>query len=236
MMKVSSPAIPRTRELFWEPVSNRRWGAYISAIEQQMIDLAVSWSESPSTSLDIGAEGGRWSRVLAEKGWKTICTDIRKEALEICKQRIPSADCILVEKDSTSLPCDTESIGLLLAIEVHELVEQEWFVMEAKRTLMNNGLFVGVFQNRRSWRACLRNLKRDPSDSFRHYTAAYAPWRRLAMKHGLSMVKETGICWMPFGRMSDSRLIPMAVELERWLGLRRLPSLSPWIVFIAQKN
>lgn len=225
-----------TAGLFWEPVASRRWGRYISSIERQAIEFAMNRAPATGQALEVGAEGGRWSKMLADHGWQMTCTDINAAALEICQKRIPSAKCLLVDQDSTQFPCETNSVGLLLAIEVHELVEQEWFVLEARRVLTENGLFVGVFQNKRSWRAVLRNLKREANGEFKQYTASYAPWRTSMETQGFEMLKEVGLCWMPFGRTSNSPLIPMAVGIEKMLGLHRLPTLSPWIVFVARKT
>ena len=226
---------PNANDLYWEPIAERRWGQYITAIEQGAILQGHELAGAPATALEIGAEGGRWAKLLADLGWQMICTDINAGALAVCQQRIPSAKCVLVEQDSTEFPSDDESVRLLLAIEVHELVEQDWFTVEAARVLEPDGLFVGVFQNLHSWRAVIRNLKRDPEDSFKQYTAAYAPWRRHLVRSGFGMVREEGLCWMPFGRMSDSRLIPTSVAFERALGLRRIVRWSPWIVFVAKK-
>lgn len=222
-------------KLFWEPVAARRWGQYISAIELEAIQFALRQSATPTHALEIGAEGGRWSKILAHDGWQITCTDIDETALAVCQSRIPSANCILVNKNSTHFPCETNTVGMLLAIEVHEILEQDWFVLEAQRTLVDRGLFVGVFQNKQSWRGLLRNLKQD-RDGFKHYTASYKSWRSFMRKQGFEMLKEVGLCWMPFGRMSNSRLIPLAVCVEKWLGLRRIPTISPWIVFVARKD
>lgn len=225
-----------SHELFWEPVAERRWGSYISSIEREAIEFALKHVHASGQALEIGAEGGRWSKMLADRGWQLTCTEINAAALDVCQKRIPSANCILVDQSSSNFPCESNSIGILLAIEVHEVVEKEWFVLEAKRVLMENGVFVGVFQNTRSWRALIRNLKRNADDEFKHYTASYSPWRNFLRKQGFDILKETGLCWMPFGRTSDSVLIPAAVQLERLLGLRKLTTFSPWIVFVAQKN
>ncbi|MEM6468003.1 MAG: methyltransferase domain-containing protein [Planctomycetota bacterium] len=222
-------------DLFWEPISERRWGRYISASEHASLLQAHELAGSSATALEIGAEGGRWSKILADLGWQMVCTDIVADALDVCQRRIPSAKCVLVDRDAEDFPCDDVSIRLLLAIEVHELVEQDWFIDESARVLEQSGLFVGVFQNKHSWRAFIRNLKRDPEDSFQQYTAAYAPWRKKLVNRGFRMIREEGLCWMPFGRMSDSPLIPSAVRLEKALGLRRIARWSPWIVFVAQK-
>ncbi|HMO15789.1 MAG TPA: class I SAM-dependent methyltransferase [Pirellulaceae bacterium] len=239
MSSIASSNHPDTgdsTELFWEPVAERRWGQYISSIELEAIQFALKQVPAFGLALEIGAEGGRWSKILADQGWQMTCTDINADALTVCQKRIPGANCILVDQNSTQLPCDSNSVGILLAIEVHEIVEKEWFVHEANRVLSDNGVFVGVFQNARSWRALMRNLKRDADGEFIHYTASYAPWRTYMRKQGFKMLKEVGLCWMPFGRMSDSSLIPMAVRLEQLLRLRKITTFSPWIVFVAQKK
>ena len=133
-------------DLFWEPISERRWGKYISAVEHASLLQAHELAGSPATALEIGAEGGRWAKILADLGWQMVCTDIVADALDVCQERIPSAKCILVDREATDFPCDDESTRMLLAIEVHELVEQDWFIHEAARALETGGLFVGVFQ------------------------------------------------------------------------------------------
>jgi len=225
-----------SRGLFWEPVADLRWGKYISSIERHAIDFALSKTEVASLALEVGAEGGRWSKLLSDQGWRVTCTDINEDALKVCQNRIPSANCILVDKHATHFPCETDCLGMLLAIEVHELVEQKWFVLEASRTLKAHGLFVGVFQNKSSWRALVKNSLHEENDKLTHYTASYAPWRNQMRAQGFEMLLEMGICWMPFGRKSNSMLIPLAVRVEKWIGLRRLPSFSPWIVFVARKT
>lgn len=225
-----------TDALFWEPIAIRRWGEYISSIERQCIEFALRKFKNVGSSLEIGAEAGRWSKLLSDRSWQVTCTEINAAALDECQYRIPSAKCVLVDKESTQFPCPSNSMDLLLAIEVHELVEQEWFILESKRVLREGGLYVGVFQNIRSWRALMRNLKPDHECSFKHYTASYSPWRSSMRSHGFEMLKQVGCCWMPFGRMSDSPLIPAAVQIEKWLGLRKLYSISPWVVFVAKKT
>lgn len=50
------------------------------------------------------------------------------------------------------------------------------------------------------------------------------------------MLKEEGICWFPFGRDSDSPLVPLATRTEAALRLRRLSALSPWVLGVAAKR
>ena len=68
------------------------------------------------------------------------------------------------------------------------------------------------------------------------YKGPYTKWKRRVGEAGFQMVREEGLCWAPFGRSSNSRLIPIATKIEAMLGLRRLISYSPWVVFIARKE
>ena len=73
----------------------------------------------------------------------------------------------------------------------------------------------------------------DPDDS---YQIPYATFRRGLRRSGFEILAEEGYCWFPFWRESNSRLVPAAVQVEQWLGLRKLPTLSPWVITIARKT
>jgi hypothetical protein len=70
---------------------------------------------------------------------------------------------------------------------------------------------------------------------FDFYKLPYAPWRAKLIEAGFQLVHEEGFCWGPFGRASDSFLVPFFVNLERALQLNRAVGLSPWIAFIAKR-
>jgi hypothetical protein len=67
------------------------------------------------------------------------------------------------------------------------------------------------------------------------YAFSYGALRRSFCRAGFEIAYEEGLCWGPFGRASNSPLIPAFAKLERVLGLRRLTTLSPWVTFIARK-
>lgn len=226
------------QDTYWERSARNRWGSYITEVEKRAVlranDLAKGGTAT--TALEIGCEGGRWSKLLVDLGWDMVCTDIDPDAIAICQRRNPTAKCILVDKDDTTLPCETESLALLLCIEVDGVVADDWFVAEAFRALHRSGLVVGVLQNKLSFRGYFRHLISSARGGFDHYEAAYPSWRSRFCRRGFRMIYEEGICWFPFSRHSNSPLVPMFAEIERYLGLRRLPSVSPWIVFVAQKE
>ena len=187
-------------------------------------------------ALEVGAEGGRWSRVLAERGWSMTCTDINGKALRVCQERIPTSECILVDQESTALPAKDDSHDMVLCIEVGEVLESSWFLSELDRVLRPGGQLVCVFQNRDSLRALFRRQYTNRETTDPQYNVGYADWRRRLRASGFSISKEEGMCWMPFPRSSDSRMIPFFTFFEKAAGLRRFTSLSPWITLVAKKE
>lgn len=221
---------------FHENVARTRWGAYLTDIEKRAILRAHDLSRRPATALDIGADGGRWSTLLTDLGWSMICTDINDEALAICKERIPTANCILVRPDENKLPCESESVGLLLCMQVPPVLQADWFTSEAFRVLQDDGLIVGVTTNLLSFRGLFAHSRFSLTGSFDYYKLSYLSLRRKLLYSGYSILYEEGYCWFPFRRASNSVFVPYLVRLEKWFGLRKLPLISPWIVFIAQKS
>jgi hypothetical protein len=47
---------------------------------------------------------------------------------------------------------------------------------------------------------------------------------------------EKGFGWSPVSKTSNSLLVPLVASIERSLGLRKIVSLSPMVLFIAQKE
>lgn len=235
------PVQAHDETLQWENIGTKsRFGRYSSEIERRAILKANTLVTRPATAFEIGCEGGRWSKLLSDFGWRLICTDIDQHALAICKERIPTATCVRVSPDETKFPCNTESIALLLCIQVWPVIPADWFIDEAFRVLQKGGLIVGVVMNRSSWRGLLYHyvtpLRVRGSGQWYWFPFPYTAWRKEFCERGFTMVHEEGFGWPPFRRSSDSPLVPVAARIERYLGLRKLVSISPLIVFIARKD
>lgn len=224
---------PLTR---WEKIgTGTRWGRYTTAIIEDAVRRAIRLAGTPSAALDVGCEGGRWSLLAAEAGWSLTCTDVDADVLRLCAHRLPEATCILVSPTDTTLPCGDGTISLLLCLEVNPVMDSDWFMAEARRVLRPNGVMVGVLLNRLSLRGQLVRAKQSlglASMSFYRWT--YPGWRRRMQGTGLQIEHAEGFCWFPLSRASNSSLTSTFERLERVLGLRRIPFLSPWIVFIAR--
>ena len=220
---------------FWENVARASWGRYVASIERCTLLEAHAAYEAPGVGLEVGCEGGRWCRLLTELGWRMIATETNRQALQLCQERNPNVHCIHVREDVCTLPVDTASIDLLLCVEV-PVIDHDWFLWEASRVLKPGGIFVGSFMNLLSWRGIAANLKSKLSNKQPFYTRSYFSFRRSLRRTGFQIRTGHGYCWAPFGRHSDSRLVPLATALEQGLGLRRCLVFSPWIAFTAIRN
>ncbi len=221
---------------YWETAARTRWGAYISDVERQMIQLAHDLFPRTTSALEIGCGGGRWCRFLWELGWKVTCTDINEARLNLCKKIIPAAECTLVNPEDDTIPCESGAFDLLLCIEVVEVIQSHWFMDEIVRLMRPDGLVVGVFWNLYSFRGVFGHFKAVLRGEFDFYKMDYPSWKNKLIDKGFRILHEVGYCWFPFSRTSNSALIPYFTRLEKALGLRRLINVSPWIAFIAQKN
>ena len=229
---------------YYEKIAKTRWVKYITNIEKKVLLKANNLAKRPTKVLDIGCDGGRWSKLLSDIGWNPICIDINKNSLEICKKRIPKSRCILVDKNQTKYPFSSRSIKLILCIEVLVYIpDKEKFIDEAFRLLSSEGLFIGTISNSFSirrffyWFLSLFDIQRR---EFRikntAYKINYSKFRRKILNKEFKIIYEEGFCWLPFSRQSNFFLIPYLVKIEKYMGLRKWIRFSPWIIFIAQKN
>ena len=222
---------------YWDAIASSRWGRYISAAEAAAIESARTAAPAPRTAVDAGCGGGRWTRLLLDHGWSVTGFDVDPDAIRQCRDRNPEADCLIVDADNERLPVADSSASLVVCIEVLAVVRSAWFLREARRVLVPGGRLVAVVWNRHS----LRGLLADSSARIRakgshpHYRTPYPNWRAQLRREGFAIAAEQGLCWFPFGRSSESRLISLCVVAEHWLGLARLPSISPWVLVTASR-
>jgi SAM-dependent methyltransferase len=225
---------------YWERVALTQWGRYVTEIERSILlsahNDAGTLFRPPYTCLDVGCEGGRWSHMLGHLGWNLICTDTNPESLAICAQRNPAARCVLTRREQRTLPCASGSVQLIMCIEVQPVVQSGWFVSEAYRVLEDGGFLVTVFLNRNSLRGLFAHFAAQMRRGFDYYRHTYSSFRAALSSEGLVISTEVGCCWFPFCRDSNSRLVPYCTWLEEALGLRRLVSVSPWVVSVCRKS
>jgi len=228
---------PLTR---WEQIGEKtRWGRYLAEVEERAILQAEGYAGLRTDGIDLGCGGGRWSKLLSDRGWNMTCVDVDPEALKICEHKLPGAKCILSQPTDTTIPAPSASAAIALCIEAAPLVESEWFAGEVYRVLQTGGILIGVSINGRSLRGFVSRMKDrifDRQSDYGFYEHSYGVLRKRLLDGGFEMIHEESFCWGPFKRDSDSLLVPAWTRLERSLRLPRLIRWAPWIVFIARKN
>jgi hypothetical protein len=74
-----------------EVVATTRWGRYTTEVAENALLAATEIAGTPGAALEVGCEGGRWSRLLSNMGWALTCTDIDADVLAVCQQLVPTA-------------------------------------------------------------------------------------------------------------------------------------------------
>lgn len=235
------PDTPSTEAITeWESAAQTAWGRYLTAAETRVLNKALDLASPDGGAMEVGCEGGRWSRVLLQRRGSVTCTDTNAEVLNLCARRLPDARCVLTGAEDEQLPAHDGELGLLLVYEVVPVTNADWFPTEAARVLRRGGILVFSHHNPVSIRALgyrAASLLGRRSKSWAFYNGpSYASLRASMRQAGLEIVHQEGLAWMPFSRKSDSRLIQPAVRLESALGLRHLCAVSPWVLALARRS
>ena len=129
-----------------------------------------------------------------------------------------------------NFPLKDEAFDAVFMIEVLDYIpELEAALAECKRTLKPNAFCILSFGNKSSLKAKLKAMQ---GKSYRH---SYRKVVQCLSKTGFIVKKKTGYSWLPFGRTSESRFVPVLAGIERVLGLRRVPRFSPWVIMHVTK-
>jgi ubiquinone/menaquinone biosynthesis C-methylase UbiE len=217
-----------SEETHWEKAAKTCMGKYLTRIETNFIFKSITPSQT-CTIMDVGTEAGRFSSIASDKNAVVIGIDIDSYGLK--RLKLKTKNVTLIQADARKIPLKDRTFDAIFMIEVLDYISNldEAFA-ECHRTLKSNSTLIVSFGNKRSLKSQLRKLR---GKSYRH---SYNRVMQSLSKTGFSVVRKMGYSWLPFGRTSESRFIPFLAMLEKIFALRRIPSLSPWVIVHSVKS
>lgn len=214
-------------ETFWETATKTKMGTYLTTIELEFFLKTINFSEC-NLIIDIGAGAGKFSLIASQKNAEVIAIDIDIHGLKRLRLKNNLVNVVLA--DARHIPIKEDVFNAAFMIEVIDYIpELETVLTECKRILKTGGSLVFSFGNSHSLKSKLRKILR------KHYTHSYPQVVHELYKAGLKIVKKEGFNWLPFNRTSQNPLIPLFAKIEKQLKLRKIPSLSPWVLIHSVK-
>ena len=211
-----------SEETHWERAAKTRMGKYLTRIETDFIFKSIEPSQT-CTVMDVGAEAGRFSLLASDKNATVIGIDIDSYGLKRLKLKTKNIN--VIQADARKIPLKDDTFDAIFMIEVLDYIaELDEALTECHRTLKSNSPLILSFGNKSSLKSQLRELH---GKAYRH---SYKRVMRSLSKTGFLAVRKMGYSWLPFGRTSESRFIAFLAILEKLFALRRIPSLSPWVI------
>jgi SAM-dependent methyltransferase len=129
-------------------IEDRHWWF---AERRSIIRAQVRGMPAAGVALDVGAAAGGNTRVLAEAGWDCVALEYSETGAELARER----GLTVVRGDATAMPIADGSLGLIVAFDVLEHIEDDAAAArECFRALRPGGtLFVAVPADMRLWSA-----------------------------------------------------------------------------------
>ena len=203
-------------------------GKYLTQMETHFSHNSVNLSHA-NAIMDIGAEAGRFSQVSTDKEATVISLDIDSYGLN--RLHLKTKQVTVIQADARKIPLKDETFDIIFTIETLDYIpELNEALAEIHRTLKPDASLILSFGNKSSLKSKLRELR---GKSYMH---SYRSVMHSLLKTGFTVKRKMGYSWLPFGRTSQSRLVPLLAFGERIFALRRIPSLSPWIMVHAVKQ
>ena len=203
-------------------------GKYLTKIETNFVSDSIKQTQ-PRMIMDIGAGAGKFSLLASEKKANVVSIDI--DSIGLKRIKLQNSNIHVIKGDARKIPLRSEVFDAVFMIEVLDYIsEGDEIFKECYRTLKLEGSLVFSFGNKSSFKQKLRQLR---GKSYTHSFGRVMQW---LSKAGFTVKRRLGFNWGLFGRTSENRLIPLSVRLEGILGLRRIPSFSPWVLIHSIKS
>jgi ubiquinone/menaquinone biosynthesis C-methylase UbiE len=217
-----------SEETTWEKAAKTRMGKYLTRIETSFVADSIAGLR-PQMIMDVGAGAGKFSLLEEENNGTVVSIDLDAHGLK--RLKLQNDKVHIIQADARNIPLKNEVFEAIFMVEVLDYIsEAEKVFEECYRALKLNGIFVFSFGNKSSVKQKLRKLR---GKSYTHTYDRIIHWLSAT---GFSVKRKIGFNWGLFGRTSENRFVPLFTGIEEILGLRRLPSFSPWVMLHVIKS
>jgi ubiquinone/menaquinone biosynthesis C-methylase UbiE len=213
----------KSEETHWEKAAKTKMGQYLTKIETDFISQAFSLDQDNVTIMDIGAEAGRFSLLAKNTNATVVSIDIDSYSLKRLKGK--NRDVHVIQADARKLPIKNEIFDAIFMIEVLDYInELQASFDDCKRVLKPSAPCFLSFGNKSSIKS---KIKQARGQAYRH---SYQDVIKCLNMSGLQIKKKTGYNWILLGRTSENKLLPVLAKFEKYIGLRKIPRFSPWVI------
>jgi len=206
----------------WETAARTKMGSYLTSVEMAFFLKSINFSKCRLVG-DIGAEAGKFSLLAAEKNVDVVALDVDLPGLKRLRFKNKLVNVVLA--DARNIPLKEGILDAAFMMEVIDYIpESDTVLSECSRILKNGCSLVFSFGNEASLKSKLRSLR---GNSYMHSYDEIVGGLR---KAGFKLVRKEGFNWLLFSRTSENFLVPLSAKMERLLRLRKMPSISPWVM------
>ncbi|MDH5482611.1 MAG: class I SAM-dependent methyltransferase [Candidatus Bathyarchaeota archaeon] len=217
-----------SEETHWEKAAKTKVGRYLTRTETDFVRNSVDITKC-TLIMDVGAEAGRFSLLAANSDVDVVSIDIDYYGLKRLKLKNRFVN--VIRADARSIPIKKEVFDAVFMIEVLDYIpELEKAMQECCKALRREAPLVLSFGNKSSLKSKLRAIRG------KIYQHSYPEVIQSLNRTGFKIRRRIGYNWLPFSRTSENLLVPLLAKMERLFGLRKIPSLSPWVLIHAVKS
>ena len=223
-------------EYYWDVANATTMGRYLTKTEYMFIDQCLRKNHFIQNILDVGGGSGRFAVPLYERGFNVVV--LEKDLLPLHKLNKRKSEISTIFGDGTHLPFNESTFDCILCIEISALVVHrgEQFFDECFRVLRKNGILIFTMGNRNSWVPIAQKLLLGIEHRDYIYKKSLRDIKTELVRKGFKVELLRGFRWIPGGRVSNNKFIPLFQFSEKIFGLRFLKEISPQLLIMGRRK
>ncbi len=152
----------------------------------------IDWSNKPKRVLDMGCGSGRWDVLVAPLVGDLVAADASREALQVARRNVQSANVSFVESSPDTLPFPDGYFDLIFSVGVlHHVPDTAGAIQSLANKLRSGGTLLlylyYAFDNRPTWFRAVWKV----TDLVRRFTSRLP----FSLRYALSQIIATCVYW-----------------------------------------